>query len=79
LGNLQTKSANGFTLHVPMGNVSLGMGYYTRGDQTVTEFGVRYDLSKRTYLSAATGKKAGMFDVDGYGGNQYRVAMSHTF
>jgi predicted porin len=79
LNNLQTKSATGFTLHVPVGAVSLGLSYYTRGEQTITEFGARYDLSKRTYLSAATGKKAGMFDADGYGGNQYRVAMSHTF
>jgi len=79
LANLLTKSATGFTLHVPMGDVSLGLGYYTRGDQTVTEFGVRYDLSKRTYLSAATGKKDGLFNADGYQGSQYRVAMSHTF
>jgi predicted porin len=79
IANLQTKSANGFTLHVPMGAASLGLGYYTRGDQTVTEFGARYDLSKRTYLSAATGKKAGLFTNDGYQGSQYRVAMSHTF
>jgi predicted porin len=79
LNNMQTKSANGFTLHVPVGAVSLGLGYYTRGEQTITEFGARYDLSKRTYFSASSGKKAGMFDADGYGGNQYRVAMSHTF
>ena len=79
LANLQTKSANGFTLHVPVGAVSLGLGYYTRGDQTVTEFGARYDLSKRTYVSAASGKKAGLFNNDGHQGSQYRVAMSHTF
>jgi len=79
IANLQTKSANGFSLHVPVGDVSLGLGYYTRGDQTVTEFGARYDLSKRTYVSASTGKKDGLFNADGYQGSQYRVAMSHTF
>jgi predicted porin len=79
LANLQTKSANGFTLHVPVGAVSLGLGYYTRGDQTYTEFGARYDLSKRTYVSAASGKKAGLFNNDGHQGSNYRVAMSHTF
>jgi hypothetical protein len=65
--------------HVPVGAASLGLGYYTRGDQTVTEFGARYDLSKRTYVSASTGKKDGLFNADGYQGSQYRVAMSHTF
>jgi len=79
IANLQTKSATGLTLHVPVGAVSLGLGYYTRGDQTVTEFGARYDLSKRTYLSAASGKKAGLFNNDGYQGSQYRVAMTHAF
>ena len=64
---------------MPEGAVSLSLGYYTCGDQTVTEFGARYELSKRTYLSAATGKKAGLFTNDGYQGSQYRVAMSHTF
>ena len=49
---------------MPVSAVYLGLGYYTRGDQRVTEFGARYELSKRTYLSAATGKKAGMFDAD---------------
>jgi hypothetical protein len=50
--------------HVPVGAVSLDLSYFTRGDQTVTEFGARYELSKRTYPSVATGKKAGMFDAD---------------
>jgi hypothetical protein len=59
--------------------LSLGLGYNTRGDQTYTEFGARYDLSKRTYVSAASGKKAGLFNNDGFQGGQYRVAMSHTF
>ena len=64
---------------VSVGAVSLSLGYYTRGDQMVSEFAARYDLSKRTYLSAATGKKAGLFNYDGYQGSQYLVAMSHTF
>jgi len=79
IANLQTKSATGFTLHVPVGAVSLGLGYFTRGDQTITEFGARYDLSKRTYVSAASGKKAGLFNNDGFQGSQYRVAMTHAF
>jgi predicted porin len=79
VANLQTKSATGLSLHVPIGAVSLGLGYYTRGDMTVTEFGIRYDLSKRTYASATTGKKDGLFNAEGYGGSQYRIAMSHTF
>jgi hypothetical protein len=65
--------------HVPVSAVYLGLGYYTRGDQRVTEFGARYDLSKSTYPSVATGKKAGLFNNDGYQGSQYRVAMSYTF
>ena len=60
-------------------SLSLGLGYNTRGDQTYTEFGDRYDLSKRTYVSATTGKKDGLFNAEGYGGSQYRIAMSHTF
>jgi predicted porin len=79
IANLQTKAANGFSLTVPMGALSAGVNYFKRGDQTVTEFGVRYDLSKRTYLAAASGKKSGLFDADGYQGSQSRVALSHTF
>jgi len=79
LANLQTKAANGFSLTVPMGAFSAGVNYFKRGDQKVTEFGVRYDLSKRTYLAAASGKKSGLFDADGYQGSQSRVALSHTF
>ncbi len=79
LADLQTQAATGFTLHVPMGAMSFGMGYYKRGDQTVTEYGVRYDLSKRTNLTASGGKKSGLFDNDGYQGTQYRVAVAHSF
>ncbi len=79
LANLQTKSATGFSLHVPMGAASFGLGFYKRGDQKVTDVGVRYDLSKRTYLSAARSEKKGLFNADGYGGGQYRVAMTHSF
>jgi predicted porin len=79
VANLQTKAANGFSIHVPMGAVSFGLGYYKRGDQTVTDYGVRYDLSKRTNITASGGKKSGLFDADGYQGSQYRVAMAHSF
>jgi predicted porin len=79
LAELQTKSATGVSLHVPMGAASFGLGFYKRGVQKVTDVGVRYDLSKRTYLSAARSEKKGLFAADGYGGSQYRVAMSHTF
>jgi predicted porin len=79
LANLQTKAANGFSVHVPMGAVSFGLGMYTRGDQKVTDYGVRYDLSKRTNVTASGGKKSGLFVADGYKGNQYRIAMAHSF
>ena len=79
LANLQTKAANGFSVHVPMGAVSFGLGRYTRGDQKVTDYGVRYDLSKRTNVTASGGKKSGLFVADGYKGNQYRVAIAHSF
>jgi len=47
----------GFKHHMPVGAVSLCLDYYTRGYLTVSQFGACYDLSKRTYVSAATGKK----------------------
>jgi predicted porin len=79
LANLQTKAANGFSVHVPMGAVSFGLGMYSRGDQKVTDYGVRYDLSKRTNVTASGGKKSGLFVADGFGGTQYRVALAHSF
>ena len=79
LADLQTKAANGFSVHVPMGAVSFGLGVYKRGDQKVTDYGVRYDLSKRTNITASGGKKSGLFVAGGYGGIQCRVAMAHSF
>ena len=59
----------GFKHHVPEGAVSLCLDYYTRGDLTVSKFGDCYDLSKRTYVSTATGKKACSFNYDGHLGS----------
>ena len=79
IANLQTKSANGFSVTVPVGAVTLGMNYFKRDVAKVTEFGATYAFSKRTSLSASTGKKSGLAAEAGYNGTQNRIMMKHTF
>jgi len=88
------KAANGLSVTVPMGAVSLGLNYAKRGDFTYTGVGATYAFSKRTSLSFATGTKSAK-DADaavqtalrdssagnvvGVHGSQYRIALKHTF
>jgi predicted porin len=79
VANLQTKSANGFSVTVPMGAFTLGMNYFKRDIAKVTEFGASYAFSKRTTLSASTGKKSGLAADLGFNGSQNRIRLAHTF
>ena len=79
VANLQTKSANGFSVTVPMGAVTLGVNYFKRDVAKVTEFGATYAFSKRTTLSASTGKKSGLAEDLGYNGTQNRIRLAHAF
>lgn len=74
VANLQTKSANGFSVTVPMGAVTLGVNYFKRDVAKVTEFGATYAFSKRTTLSASSGKQTA--DANG---NQTRIRLAHAF
>jgi len=79
IADLQTKSANGFSVTIPMGAVTMGVNYFTRDVAKVTEFGASYAFSKRTSLNVATGKKSGLAVAAGYNGTQNRVQLKHTF
>jgi hypothetical protein len=79
VANLQTKSAQGMSVTVPMGALTFGANYFKRDVAKVTEFGVSYALSKRTALNVATGKKSGLAENLGYNGTQNRVQLKHTF
>ena len=79
VANLQTKSASGFSVTVPMGALTFGAQYFKRDISKVTEFGVSYAFSKRTALNVATGTKSGLFENLGYKGTQNRVQLKHTF
>jgi predicted porin len=76
------KDAFGASLTVPMGAISLGAEYWSRGKSAESRFGVTYAFSKRTALTAAYGLKdypklnnAANVTSD----NQYRLAVRHTF
>jgi predicted porin len=76
------KDSFGASVTVPMGALSFGAEYWSRGASTETRFGAMYALSKRTALTAAYGLKdypklnnAANVTSD----NQYRFAVKHTF
>jgi predicted porin len=79
VADLQTKAATGFSVTVPLGKFSIGAQQFKRDVAKVTEFGVRYDLTKRTAISASSGKKSGLAQDLGFNGSQYRVRVGHTF
>jgi predicted porin len=67
-------AANGFSVTVPVGALTLGANYFKRGDNKVTEVGAAYALSKRTSVIASSGKQTADNN-----GNQSRVMLKHTF
>jgi predicted porin len=76
------KDAFGATLTVPMGQLSFGAEFWSRGKSTESRFGTTYAFSKRTALTAAYGmkefpKKA--FPTSIFSNNQYRLSVLHTF
>jgi predicted porin len=73
-----SKDATGVSLHIPLGQASIGVQQFKRGVLKQTEFGVRYDLSKRTSLTASSGKMAGSTTA-ARNGTQSRVRVMHTF
>ena len=78
-------SAVAFGVAVPMGAITLGANWAKRDVNTVSEFVAKYDLSKRTSMNFSIGKQS--VDADptvgaanvGTTGNQYRIAMFHSF
>ncbi len=69
-----SEDAQGFSVTVPMGAVTLGLNYFTRGDNKVSEIGATYAFSKRTSLGFATGKQTADDN-----GNQMRIRLAHSF
>jgi predicted porin len=66
--------AQGVSVTVPMGALTLGANYFKRDTKKVTEVGAAYAFSKRTTLSVASGKQT----ADA-AGNQMRVRLAHSF
>jgi predicted porin len=76
------KDAFGASLTVPMGEISLGAEYWSRGKSVESRFGATYAFSKRTSLTGAYGMKDypklnNAANVTS--NNQYRLAVKHTF
>jgi hypothetical protein len=79
---LQTdKAAMGFSVTVPVGQISLGMEHWVRGKSTETRFGAMYALSKRSSLTLGYGLKdyPKLNNSNVTNDNQYRLSMLHTF
>jgi predicted porin len=72
------KTANGFSVTVPMGAVTAGANMFKRGDLKQTEVGVSYAFSKRTSLNVASGKMSGHATAT-KNGTQNRIQLKHTF
>ncbi len=79
VANLQTKSAQGLSVTVPLGAITVGAHYFKRGDAKLADIGAAYAFSKRTSLTTAYGKKSGLPAEAGFNGTQYRVGLRHTF
>jgi hypothetical protein len=75
------KNLIGYSLNVPVGAVDIGFNTAQRGDNKFVEYGVNYNLSKRTSVRAQAGKMSGVTSNGGTDtiGNQYRVGVFHTF
>ncbi|MCF8152987.1 MAG: porin [Rhodoferax sp.] len=71
------KAASGFAVTAPMGAITLGAHRFTRGDVKMTEFGAKYDLSKRTAITVAQGTMKGL--ATGKNGTQSRIRLAHSF
>lgn len=74
----------GASVTVPLGAFSVGANYFKREDTKMTEFGARYELSKRTNFMASVGRIADRSNAagtigSGENGNQYRLRLSHSF
>lgn len=78
-----TSNAYSIGVAVPLGAVTVGLNYAKRDINSVVELGANYNLSKRTALTAAIGRHT--FDENratpntGVNGQQYLVAMTHSF
>jgi predicted porin len=71
-------NANGVSVTVPMGAVTLGVQSFKRGVLKQTDFGASYAFSKRTSLNVASGKLSG-HATEANNGTQSRVQLKHTF
>lgn len=82
--SVTSSAAYAFGVAMPVGAFTVGFNWAKRDINTVSEFAVQYDLSKRTNINASFGKQS--FDADytpgtttGISGNQYRVGVYHSF
>jgi predicted porin len=71
----------GYSFNVPFGAMDIGFNTAKRGDTKFVEYGVNYNLSKRTSVRAQAGKMSGTTSNGGTStiGDQYRVGVLHTF
>jgi len=67
------KGAVSMGVSAPLGAITLGANYAKRGEAKVTEWVVKYDLSKRTAVRFSSGNQT----VDAE--SQYRLNVVHTF
>lgn len=80
-----TSDANAYSLGLsaPVGAITVGFNWAKRDVNSLTEYVVKYDLSKRTSLNASFGKQtfdaAPAASTTGVNGQQYRVGLYHAF
>lgn len=71
------KAATLMGISVPLGAITVGMNYGSRGDASFTHLGAQYDLSKRTNVNASWGQKKDGAADDTY--SNYRLSLNHSF
>ena len=82
--SVTSSAAYSLGVSAPFGAVTVGANWAKRDINTVSEFVVKYDLSKRTSFNASFGKHS--YDADtttgstsGIDGRQYRIGVYHAF
>ncbi len=82
--SVTSSAAYSLGVSIPFGAFTVGANYAKRDINTVQEYVVKYELSKRTNFNASVGKHS--FDADttagstsGIDGRQYRIGVYHAF
>jgi len=81
-GAVTGKDLVGYSVNVPVGAFEIGANAAERGTNRFIEYGVNYNLSKRTSVRAQAGKMSGVTSNSASNstiGNLYRFGMYHTF